>query len=62
MAERITIILETGNAAFDDAPATEIASILRDLAHRFETEGLGGEKLRDRNGNTCGLVTIRAEG
>lgn len=56
--ENITITLETGNAAFGDAPATEIARILRQLAGRFERDGIPPEKLYDANGNACGRCTI----
>ena len=58
MGERIRIEIETGNAAFDDSPTTEIARILRDLAKRFERDGIPPERLRDINGNTVGTVTI----
>jgi len=56
--ERITIEIETVNAAFDDEPASEIARILRDLAEQFESFGLPHSKLRDVNGNVCGRVEI----
>jgi hypothetical protein len=39
--ERVTITLETGNAAFSDEPATEIARILR--AQADGAESLAGE-------------------
>lgn len=56
---RLTI--ETVNAAFDDAPASEIARILRDLADKLERDGVpmdGREnwRLRDVNGNTVGTA------
>jgi hypothetical protein len=58
--ETITIVIQTGNAAFADEPASEIARILRDTAARFERAGdLDGHKLRDINGNTVGTITIR---
>lgn len=56
--ERITIEIETVNAAFDDEPASEIARILRQLADRFEQCGLPLSKLYDVNGNACGRVNI----
>lgn len=56
--ERITITIETGNAAFEDSPTAEIGRILRSLADRFERYGTHPENLRDINGNTCGKVTI----
>ena len=59
MSERITISIDTGNAAFNDEPATEIARILRDLAARFEAGGdLTSTLLRDINGNVCGYADI----
>lgn len=58
--ERITITIETGNAAFEDEPATEIARILRDIAARFEAgSAFGGVQVRDINGNTCGGIEIK---
>ncbi len=58
--ERITIVIETGNAAFDDSPASEIARILRELAEKFEQYGgRQFEKLYDVNGNRCGSIDIR---
>lgn len=59
MSEKITITIETGNAAFDDAPATEVGRILRDLADRFEFNGVVPQHLRDINGNTVGTVLIK---
>jgi len=60
MAERVTIQIQTGNAAFDESPTREVARILRDLASRFERDGLPPETLRDLNGNACGTVAIEA--
>ena len=59
MAELWTITIETGNAAFDDSPATEVARILRDLAAVFARQGIPGEKLYDYNGNPVGTVTLQ---
>jgi len=53
--EQVRIVIETGNAAFDDAPATEIAAILRRMADRIEETGLLPVP-RDSNGNKCGHV------
>jgi len=60
MSERITITIETGNAAFDDAPMTEVARILRHIAKRCEEYG-DPECIKpiDANGNTCGSITVR---
>lgn len=52
--EKITITIETANAAFDNAPE-EVARILHELADRFQQRAIP-EKLRDINGNTCGTV------
>lgn len=58
MSERIIIEIETAGAAFDDAPASEIARILRGLAARFENDGIPPSRLFDLNGNACGGVTV----
>lgn len=59
MAERHTIIIETSNAAFDDAPASEIARILREMAARIEDAGILPVP-RDSNGNKCGSVSFES--
>lgn len=48
-----TVHIDCGNSAFQDAPATEIARILRTIANRVEAGDLDG-RVRDYNGNTCG--------
>lgn len=59
MSERITIVIETSNAAFDDEPSTELALILEHVARRFRHGELqDGARLIDSNGNTCGHVKI----
>ena len=67
--ESVTITIETGDAAFDDSPVSEVARILRDLASRFERDGvsycltlrdINGLTWHDINGNRCGLVSIQA--
>lgn len=60
MAEHITITIHTGNAAFEDYPATEIAACLRRLADRFERDGTPS-RVMDSNGNAVGTVDIRQE-
>lgn len=60
MAERFTIVIQTGNAAFEDAPATEVARILRAMADRMESCGMLPVP-RDANGNKCGSVTTETE-
>jgi hypothetical protein len=42
-------------------PSQEVARILEDLARRIRAEGLEEGKLRDKNGNTVGTVTITGE-
>lgn len=54
---RFRLELEASNAAFDDAPASEIARILRDAADRIERDGegaFGPAPLFDANGNKVG--------
>ena len=59
--ERVAIAIETGNAAFEDAPATEIARILRAQAELIEA-GMATDEtpLRDINGNRVGVCTIES--
>ena len=57
MSERITIVIETGNAAFDDAPASELANVLRKMADRIEVAGLPPAP-KDSNGTVVGSVTV----
>lgn len=63
MTERVHIELTTGNAAFSDEPASEIARILRELADRIES-GMATDEtpLRDINGNRVGFCRIDSEG
>ena len=58
MAEKITITIETGNAAFEGDSGHEVARILRKLANEFENYGrvLYGRPLFDHNGNKVGSV------
>jgi hypothetical protein len=58
---RIIITVETGNEAFIDHPAGEVARILRDLACQFEVLGLHRLVVRDSNGNAVGLVELEGE-
>lgn len=53
--ERHTIIIETSGAAFEDAPASEVARILREMADDMEKDGMLSRP-RDSNGNDCGYV------
>jgi hypothetical protein len=55
---KAVIVINMENAAFDDAPASELARILRDTAKRIQENGDGEITLRDINGNTVGYFTI----
>lgn len=58
-SERITIVIETNSAAFENAPASEIATVLRAMADRIEEAGIPPVP-RDSNGNVCGSVTVES--
>lgn len=59
MSEQILITINTGNAAFEDSPATEIARILHKLAGTIEQWGWPQfSTLYDINGNSVGMVKI----
>lgn len=52
--------IATDNAAFEDAPARELARMLRDVAKRIENghlSAVAGGNILDVNGNTCGYFT-----
>jgi hypothetical protein len=59
MTERLTITIETGNAAFADDPCRELARILRAQADLIES-GMATDEtpLRDVNGNRVGVCII----
>lgn len=55
----IRIIIETENAAFQEVgEEIETARILRELADKVESGGLGDFNLRDINGNTVGQMDV----
>lgn len=54
----LKLFIETGNAAFDDEPATELARILRGLADKIEADPLPYRALYDVNGNKVGECQI----
>lgn len=59
---RITLVIETNGAAFDDCEHGEIARILRTTAKSFAEQSRDWRdsgKLLDINGNTCGRVDIK---
>lgn len=64
MSKRITIVIETGNAAFEDnGTMTELARILRKLAGLVEQDGLEEmNRLLDINGNLVGYVSVERIG
>jgi hypothetical protein len=59
----LALTLETDNAAFEDAPAEEVARIFEALAARLRAEGsLPSETpwpIRDLNGNRVGSLERR---
>jgi len=58
--QKITITIETENAAFDPDPEVEVARILKDLATKLDRSELPDE-LRDYNGNKVGTVEVTEE-
>lgn len=59
MSLTFTVIIETGNAAFDDGNrGNEVARILRAAADKVE-RGLDSIALRDYNGNVVGRLTVK---
>lgn len=62
MSHKITITLETGNAAFEDDETGEVARILTKLAGAFrnftDPEDVA-VKLHDINGNPVGEVKVK---
>ena len=61
MARKFTVNIRCDNAAFDDAPESEIARILRDIADKLESDGASGffETIRDINGNDVGRHALK---
>ena len=57
--KKITISIETRNAAFEDGVGYEAARILRELIWELEREQARTKTLYDSNGNNCGKVTIK---
>lgn len=55
MAERITIVIETGNSAFADSLSIEVSRILRSMARQYEQTGSANPP-RDVNGNIVGTI------
>lgn len=63
MSYKITIEIETGNAAFEgDLEGPEVASILEIAARRFKVMGAmqcDGTPLADSNGNRVGVIKVQ---
>lgn len=60
---RVTVKIDTDNAAFEDCDGAEVARILRELADRIDNEPLGKKDCRfarDINGNRVGQLTTSA--
>jgi hypothetical protein len=61
MSYKITITIETGNAAFEEDEGAELSRIMKDMAPRFANmfpPDLDGTSIRDSNGNPVGKVTV----
>jgi hypothetical protein len=62
----VTIVIHTDNAAFEDDPWGEVASILekqvaRDMRNEYYYVGNVSTGLIDVMGNVCGKVTIEED-
>ena len=62
----LSIEINSGSAAFADAPHLETARILREIANNIENGGGGVDDyistpIRDVNGNSCGYVSFDPE-
>lgn len=55
---KITITIDTSNAAFAPEPSAEVCRILRDIATGIDEGGIGNVEgyQRDANGNTVGRL------
>lgn len=53
--------IKSGNAAFEDDPAAEVARILREQAARIERGDDGKMILRDYNGNKVGMAYFNGD-
>jgi hypothetical protein len=63
MSHRITVTIETGNAAFDENESGEVARILRVAAAivieaGYPLDRADGSKLHDINGNKVGKIKV----
>jgi hypothetical protein len=57
---KFTCEIEMDNAAFEDAPATELARIMRKIVD-YVKQGSEGDDLRDINGNKVGRFAIMGD-
>lgn len=55
---RITITIETSNAAFDEDFHGEVCRILNTVSSRVRNEGVHGMILLDTNGNSVGNLEV----
>lgn len=59
---RITITIDTDNAAFEEEGGHEVARILRtvaqDFVHLEDPRDLDGKYIRDINGNRVGKIEV----
>jgi hypothetical protein len=65
MEQIFRLYIRTGNDAFADNPAPELARILRSIADKIETEGEAPwayQTVRDINGNDVGRYALKGEG
>lgn len=61
MSDTIRILINVGNAAFQEGGGSEVARILRDLADQYESDGFYVfAALRDVNGNKVGKAELIA--
>ena len=67
MKIKITLTIDTDNAAFDENPNAQINEIIKDAANRLTLPGYGAiyhdaqVKLRDINGNTAAILKIKVK-
>jgi hypothetical protein len=60
MTIRLEVNMTSGGDAFEDAPASEVARILREVAQHIEDGRSGLFTLFDINGNKCGTASFNS--
>lgn len=55
---KISIVIDTGNAAFDPYPEEEVERILKDLPNKIRLEPAEAGKIYDINGNSVGVWEV----